>query len=253
MRLSATRLLTQGITHLFSRICPWWFIIIGIAGSLLLSLFYETIVPRYPGMEYLYQVVLIVFNVWWYFAATSTLIKGQRDGGCDAGYGMKRAFGVTSGAWWLIAWMSLLWWATIPLTQRSFCYNETVDLLAFLAVMALLIFQLGLNFFMIPALADGEDRHPIRLYVRSFDAFRRYFPEVARFFLALALLWGGLFVFVTYVFSLLIACTECVVTCSWYHFVPRMFILAITNTLVTFVLAHSQVVFYEPERAEPSW
>lgn len=252
MRLSAWRLITQGMTYLFSHRSPWWFMLIGFAGSVLLSVFYEAIVPRYPGMEYLYQVILVIFNMWWYFATTSCLIKEQREGLFDAAYGMKMAFVRTSGAWWLIAWMTLLWWATIPLTQRSFCYNESVDLLAFLGVLILLIIQLCLNFFMIPALADGES-HQLRLYVRSFDAFRRYFPEVSRFFLGLALLWGGLFVLFAYFCSLFIACTECTLTCSWSHYMPRIIIFAGTNTITTFVLAYSQVIFYEPEHPERLW
>ncbi len=249
MRLGPTWVMTQSIVYSFSHIFPWFFVIVGALGSIFLTLLYDKYVPVYSGVEYWYELIQTIFSVWWYIAVSKKVLAHLRGESCLVGHAMKDAVKKTASMWWLVAWLTLLQWATVPLLQRPYCYGENIDLFAFLFIMLILVFQLFLNFSILPSIAAGELSFK-KLYINALDFVRRQFAGLLYFFLLVAVVWGGLMLLMSFFVFLFKGMTECVIMLCWQPEVAKIVIISLATSTVTLFLAIAQTIFYNSQQGE---
>lgn len=248
MKVSAVRLVSESIVYAFTRPVLWWLSLIGFMGFFGLNLFYSAVVARWPGSEYLYVLFQSAFTWWWYLIITLMILCDVRGESCSLSRAFEQSLMRTWSAWWLIAWQTLLTWATIPLLKTPYTYSENVDLLAFLCISLLLAFQLLLNSFIIPEIGLGNDSI-VSVYSRSIDFFRRWWFALIRLLLAFIFLATIIFLLVGFVVSLGRSATECIVVCGWRHPIARDGIVAATTTIVMMLSMIASVLLYQRDKS----
>ncbi|HBL98138.1 TPA: hypothetical protein DDZ86_00675 [Candidatus Dependentiae bacterium] len=249
MKLSPTGLMMQSIVYSFSNVFPWFFVVIGAVGSVVLTFLYNKFVPLYPATEYAYEFLQTVFSIWWYLAVSRRVLPNLGGGVSSTGISMKQAMAKTVSVWWLVIWLTLLQWAMVPLLQRPYCYGEGVDLLLFILIMIILVFQLLLNFSIIPAVADGHVSFKM-LYINALDFVRRQFAGLIYFLVLIGLSWCGLMMVTSFLVFLFKGATECIVTVCWEQDVAKIVIVAFATSISTLFLAVAQTLFYVAQSEE---
>ncbi|HBY05897.1 MAG: hypothetical protein UV38_C0004G0020 [candidate division TM6 bacterium GW2011_GWE2_42_60] len=249
MKLSSAWLLQQSVTYAFSRKFFLFFTLIGIAGSFLLTLFYEAFLPLYTGVEYWYEFLQTLFSFWWYLVVGMQVLCLLRGSECPIGSSARGVIKRVVKTGWLCAWLTLLQWAMVPLLQKPYLYSESVDLLLFLGVACLLVLQLFLSFFMIPAIAGGEYSFK-KLFLKSFESVRRYFLSLLVFFSFILLLWGALIITLLLFDVLLRLGFECFIVSCWPVSLTQGLILATANGVIATIVGVAQTIFYESRKEE---
>lgn len=249
MKLSSSLLLQQSVTSAFSQKIFLFFTLIGIAGSFLLTIFYEAFLPLYTGTEYWYEFLQTGFTFWWYIALAMHVISLRQNRSMSLAVICYKSLLCAIKTGWLFIWLTLLQWAMVPLLQKPYMYSETVDLLLFLGVVCLLVLQFFLSFFMLPAIADGNYSFK-SLFLRSFEAVRRYFLSLLLFFCLILLVWGALVISLLFGDFLLRLLFECIVISCWPIALTQGLVLAIASGITATIVGIAQALFYEAQKEE---
>lgn len=245
---NALQLVLRSIGFLFARRYPWLLLLLGALGSTFFSLAYDQLVPLFWGSEYLLELVQTIFDVWWYLLATSFVFADMRGEQRETHHLVQHSFVQMMSAWWLIAWLTLLQWALIPLIRTEFLYSETVDLLFCLAVAVLLLFQRVLNFFIFPAIADQITS--IRCtYFEAFCSIRQLRLSLIAFFILVAGPYILAFYGLGYFFSSVRSTTQVLVGYGWEAALAQTLMLSCASALAALVVAVASVELHESRKA----
>lgn len=246
-RLGALRLMNRSVIHVFSHGYIWLLIFVGFFVKTILDFGDVWFAERYPGIEYLYQLLQNMFGIWWILCIATVAFCRISRKNCSSYDLFISSIRRLGGAWWLVFWLTLLQWASIPLVQHEFCCTEGIDLALSLVVQFLTILQTVLNFFMIPEIIDGNYAI-LRLYVKAFDGLRRQFLGLLQFFILGILIWLTFFSVTLYTVYGLRCLTECWIICRWPIQLTESGILALASTVTMAIITVGQVIFYHDEK-----
>ncbi len=242
-KLNALRTMMQSIIYTFSSGYLWMLMSGVFFAQVLLQIGYRTVSERYPGAEYLYVLFTHICSTWWYLVVALLVLRYVRGQKCLLVCCMRSGAVQTWGAWWLVAWMTLLSWAKIPLVCEPCVVTEGVDLVLLIVVSFLGVLQLALNFFMIPEIAD-KNYAILHLYVHAFDELRKQWFRMVQFFLMLFFLFCASALLILFFVYALRTLTECVVLCPWMPRIAETVVEAGATTLTATILVVAQTLFY---------
>lgn len=250
-KFNALRAITQSVTYTFSNGYLWLLMLFIFCVNVVEYFLYSLTAEKYPGAEYLFSLFDYTFYIWWFLVIAIAVMRLDRHEPCSLACCMRRGVKQLMGAWWLVAWLTLLSWAKNSLIMGPYLVSEGVDLIMLLIVTFLEILQLALNFFMLPEIAD-KNYAILHLYVHALDELRKNLFQMVQFFLMIFLLFIALALLLLILVYGIRVLTECVVIC------PHTFLMhgiskailesgATTITLTTLVVA--QTLFYLENRA----
>lgn len=157
MKIGSSHLLKRSFLYFFSHIQPIILVAIAVAWLLFFDFMANEYLPDLGHDHvYLYEALWVVALLVWELWIIGLVIKDLRDERVsiiEVGFS---ALFQTYRVWWLVVWFCILQWAGIPLLREPYCYSESVDLALYLVVAALYGVQVMLNFFQLPAIADGQ-------------------------------------------------------------------------------------------------
>lgn len=242
-KFNAMGIMIQSLTYAFSSAQLWIFMFLVFCVDIAQYFLYELTATTRPGVEYLYDFFGYIFFIWGFLVIALVVLRSVRGEPCSLTCCMRMGAKQLVGAWWFVAWLTLLAWAKNSLICGPYLVSEGVDLLLLTTVSLLQLLQLALNFFMIPEIAD-KNYAILHLYVHAFDGLRKQLFHIVQFFLMLFLLFlaTGLLLLST-VYALRVA-TECVILCPWMHGISKAIVEAGATTITLTVLVVAQTLFY---------
>jgi hypothetical protein len=188
MKMNALKLTQQSIAYFFSHKQPGLMAILGFCAALVFIFGIENHWYLGLGSDYWYEIPHIFFRLLWQFWVVGLLFVDM---------GRKKAsffkvgfdsFLQTCSVLWLVAWLVLLQWASIPLIRQPYCYSESVDLSFYILLKIIIAAQLLLNFFMIPMIVDGE-RSFSKIVVGAVHLLIKNIINIAAFFCFFCVIW----------------------------------------------------------------
>lgn len=242
-KFNALRSLTQSVTYTFSTWRLWLLMFVVFCVNVAQYFLYDLTSEKYPGAEYLYNFFGYVFFIWWFLVVAINVLSLQRGEQCSLLCAMRKAAKQLIGAWWLVAWLTLLSWAKNSLVVGPYIFSEGVDLILVIVVTFLEVLQLALNFFMIPEIAD-KNYAILHLYVHAFDGLRKQVFHMVQFFVMIFVLFIAIALLLLTGVHIIRVFTECVIVCPWLHGISKAIVEAGATTITATMLVVAQTLFY---------
>lgn len=240
MRMNTTQLLSNGIAYSCTRWYVWFFALFG-------ALFWILMMPLYSFFSpYVYYFFYEALNIFWYVFLVRLVIADERNEVFSVRRILLESWGAYRRLWWLILlmnfWLGSFW--TI-LDAPSGCFSQNVDLLLLLILGAAIIFQYGLNFFLIPAMTyDQEQLSLSRVITRALDLFARYFARLNYLLWLIVLIGTVIFAVVVLVSLLIRPLSEFIVAWAWSQEFYSNSVVLVTSSIVMMLVAIMQAQFW---------
>ncbi len=240
MRMNATQLLSSGVAYTCTRWHVWIFAVLG-------ALFWISVMPLYRLLPpYLYYFFYETVNVFWYVALTKFVILDEQARIASFKEFLAETWVAYRRLWWLVLtmafWFGSFW--TI-LDTPTCCFSQNVDLLLLLLLGGIILFQYGLNFFLIPAVVyDQADNSVSRIVTRALDLFTRYFTRLNYLFWLVVLVGTVIFAVVVLVSLLVQPITEFIVSWSWNQELYSNAVLLFTSSILMMLIGIMQAQFW---------
>ncbi|MBN2267588.1 MAG: hypothetical protein JW725_04620 [Candidatus Babeliaceae bacterium] len=246
---NALDLVLKSVWFVFSRPFLWGLLAVGALGGAFFGLWDELVAPTFWGSEYLLVLVQSFFDIWWYLLVTTVIIADIRGEQRFVHSFFWHSLVRTASAWWLIAWITLLRWALIPLLKTPCCYNEPIDLTLFSILCVLFGLQHVLNFFIMPPLVLGED-NILSLYGYAFIELKKCWASLMAFFILVAGPWAIVFCLIGYLCSSIRSLTSPLFGLSQEPIVSKMLMKSLSTAFAALVVSVGRVMFYESQKSQ---